>query len=150
MRVFKEADFARWARKERIPDKTICDAAADVAEGKVEADLGDWLFKKRVARPGKGKRGGWRMIIGYRRRHTDRIVFLFGFAKNESSTLTVAGHKALAVLAKGYIQADDTAVQRLLADGELVEVMCDEGRNQQDSEDGASGREGAAPGGSAG
>ena len=129
MRVFKEADFARWARKERIRDETICAAAQDVVDGKVEADLGNWLFKKRVARPGWGKRGGWRMIIGYRRRHTDRIVFLFGFAKNESSTLSEAGHKALAVLAKGYVQANDAAIKSLIESGDIIEVKCDEGRD---------------------
>ena len=129
MRVFKDAQFARWARKERIRDQIICEAARDVVEGKVEADLGNWLFKKRVARPGWGKSGGWRMIIGYRRRHTDRIVFLFGFAKNESSTLTEVGHKALAILAKGYVQADDAAMKSLIEEGDVVEVKCDEGRN---------------------
>lgn len=127
MRVFKEADFARWARKERIPDKVFCQAAQEVVAGNVEADLGNWLFKKRVARPGGGKSGGWRMIVGYRKRGGDRLVFLFGFAKNEAATLSEAGHKALATLARGYIQATDKALKELLEEGELVEVKCDEG-----------------------
>jgi hypothetical protein len=30
-------------------------------------ELGGGLFKVRVARPGRGKSKGWRMLVGYRR-----------------------------------------------------------------------------------
>jgi len=31
-------------------------------EGLIDADLGAGLFKKRIAMPGQGKRGGWRSM----------------------------------------------------------------------------------------
>ncbi|MBF0394727.1 MAG: type II toxin-antitoxin system RelE/ParE family toxin [Alphaproteobacteria bacterium] len=59
MRVFKNQWFNRWARRgEGISDAGLCAAAADVVDGNVEADLGGYLFKKRVARARGGKSGG--------------------------------------------------------------------------------------------
>ena len=144
MRVFKFADFAKWARKERISDKTLRLAAAEIADGKVEADLGDCLFKKRLARPGGGKSGGWRLIVGYRKPNTDRVVFVFGFAKNEASTLTEEGHKALAITAEKIISANDKTVEALLNTGAVIEVKSDEERNRQDPSVGPQGGEGAS------
>jgi hypothetical protein len=46
----------------------------------LDADLGGGIIKQRVARPGAGKRGGYRAIIAYV--HGHRAVFLLGFAKS--------------------------------------------------------------------
>lgn len=46
-----------------------------------EADLGGNILKKRVARPGQGKRGGFRLIVATR--FEDQWFFIYGFAKNE-------------------------------------------------------------------
>jgi hypothetical protein len=61
MRVFKNKWFARWARTEDVPDAALVQAAAEVVAGRVEADLGGGLFKKRLARQGSGKRRGYRL-----------------------------------------------------------------------------------------
>jgi hypothetical protein len=66
VRVFKEKGFSRFQRKEGISDKRLCEAMRDAAAGLIEADLGLGLIKQRVARPGHGKRGGYRTIIAYR------------------------------------------------------------------------------------
>ena len=43
-------------------------AAIETAgRGLIDADLGGGLIKQRVARPGQGKRGGFRMMIAFRR-----------------------------------------------------------------------------------
>jgi hypothetical protein len=62
MRVFKNKWFSRWARSEDISDAVLLNAATEIVAGKVEADLGGYLFKKRLAQPDKGKRGGYRTI----------------------------------------------------------------------------------------
>jgi len=64
----------------------------------VEADLGGYLFKKRIARPGGGKSGGYRTILGFRRTSTERTIFLYGFAKNQRANIVGGG-----LLAKGSI-----------------------------------------------
>lgn len=96
----------RLLRKERLPDGALRAAAREVLSGRLgagEADLGDGLWKKRLARPGSGKSGGYRAIIAYRRPREDRVLFAFCFAKNTASTLTQAGHEALAKAAAAFV-----------------------------------------------
>jgi hypothetical protein len=82
MKVFKNKWFARWARTENILDSVLLQVAAEVVEGQVETDLGGSLFKKRLAREGSGKRSGYRVLIGYKKPNTERIIFLYAFPKN--------------------------------------------------------------------
>ncbi len=86
MRVFRVKVFVRFQRKEGVRDAVLRKAVQDAEAGLIEADLGQGLIKQRVARPGAGRRGGYRTIIAYRRR--DRAVFLYGFAKNAKADLT--------------------------------------------------------------
>jgi hypothetical protein len=50
-------------------------------------ELGGGLFKIRVARPGRGKSKGWRILVGYRRR-ADTVYLLTVFAKGDKANLT--------------------------------------------------------------
>lgn len=63
MRVFKNKWFDRWARTEDISDSALYNTAAEVIAGRYDADLGGYLFKKRLARTGSGKSGGYRTIL---------------------------------------------------------------------------------------
>jgi hypothetical protein len=63
MRVYQTKDFARFARKAGMTTEKLLAAAADVADGKSDADLGGGVFKQRVARHGGGKSGGFRTIL---------------------------------------------------------------------------------------
>ena len=145
MKVFKYSDFAKWARKERISDKALRQAAAEIVEGKVEADLGDNLFKKRLAKPGRGKSAGWRLIVGYRKPNADRVVFVFGFGKNEASNISKEGRKALAITVESVISANDKTMEALLNTGAVIEVKGDEEKHErQDPGIGPHGGEGAA------
>ena len=85
MRVYKLKAFARFQRRELIADRALWNAVKSAEDGLVDADLGGGLIKQRVARPGRGKSGGFRTIIAYRR--GDRAVFLYGFAKSERENL---------------------------------------------------------------
>jgi hypothetical protein len=49
-----------------------------MTEGLYEADLGGGLVKKRVARTGQGKSGGFRTLVATNR--GDLWIFVFGFA----------------------------------------------------------------------
>ena len=84
MRVFKTRAVARFCKSEAITDGQLTDAIARAERGLINADLGGGLIKQRVARPGKGKSGGWRTLIAYRK--GQRAVFLFGFAKVTATT----------------------------------------------------------------
>ena len=128
MRVFLVQQVSKLARKECLPDAALCRAAREVLVGTLgagEADLGGGLFKKRVARTGGGKSGGYRAIVAYRRPNTERVLFAYAFAKNAASTLTPQGHEALARVADAFVAADDEQVAALLAAGDVREVGCD-------------------------
>lgn len=75
MQAFKTRWFARFARRERIDDRSLIEAVERAERGLIDADLGGGLIKQRVARPGKGRSGGYRVIVAYRIR--SRAVFLY-------------------------------------------------------------------------
>jgi hypothetical protein len=127
MRVFLVPQVARLMRKERLPVAMLCRIAREVLAGTFgagEADLGAWLFKKRIARPGRGKSGGYRVIVAYRPLTTERVLFTYAFAKNAAATLTPQGHEALAKAAAAFLAADDRQVAALLVSGDAGEVEC--------------------------
>lgn len=128
MRVFALPQVSRLLRKERLSDAVLCAAAREVLSerlGAGEADLGNGLWKKRLARPGGGKSGGYRAIVAYRRPNSDRVLFAYVFAKNAASTLTPAGHEALAKTAAAFVGTTDVQLDALLAAGDVREVRCD-------------------------
>src|ERR1700678_2411253 len=85
MRAFKTKWFARFARQELIADTNLWEAIERAERGLVDADLGGGLIKQRVPRHGKGRSGGYRVIVAYRAKN--RAVFLLGFAKNEQDNI---------------------------------------------------------------
>jgi len=126
VRVFKNAWFQRFARKEKIMDAMLCEAVERAERGLTDADLGGGLIKQRVARPGAGRSGGFRTLIFFRA--GTRAVFAFGFAKNAQDNIDEddeADLKKAAKLALGFSEAD---MDKLVRQGTLVEVNCrDEG-----------------------
>jgi hypothetical protein len=127
MRVFMVPQVSKLLRKERVAHSALCAVAGDVLDGTLgagEADLGDGLFKKRLARPGGGKSGGFRTIVAYRKPKTERVLFAYGFAKNAASALTPQGHRALAAASAAFIAANDEQVASLLRVGDVEEIDC--------------------------
>lgn len=119
---------AKLMRKERLPDAALCKPAREVLAGTLgggEADLGAGLFKKRLARPGGGKSGGYRAIVAYRAPRTDRVLVAYAFAKNAAATLTPQGHEALSKVAQAFVAANDEQLAELLASRDVTEVACD-------------------------
>jgi hypothetical protein len=81
VRIFKVSWFTRFAVKEGISDSELKDIVDNVLEkDQAEADLGGGVYKVRVARPGKGKSGGYRVIVLFK---SGRLTFfVYGFAKS--------------------------------------------------------------------
>ena len=85
MRIFKNAWFARFADKEGITDDDLKEATNLLETGRqlvgAAVDLGGGVFKVRLARPGEGKSGGYRVIVFFR--SEQRTFFVYGFAKSK-------------------------------------------------------------------
>ena len=79
MRVFRNAWFGRFARKEKISAAALWEAVERAERGLIDADLGGGVIKQRISRPGAGKSSGYRSIVIYRK--DDKAFFVFGFPK---------------------------------------------------------------------
>ncbi|MBW4588077.1 type II toxin-antitoxin system RelE/ParE family toxin [Aetokthonos hydrillicola Thurmond2011] len=127
MLIYKTRWFDRWARKEGLNDLNLCAAVEEMAAGLYEADLGGGLFKKRVARSGKGKRSGFRTLIATNRE--DRwffVFFVFGFPKNERSNIDKHEEEALKKLASVLLCYTLQQLEKAKLKDELIEVNCNE------------------------
>jgi hypothetical protein len=120
VRLFKTRTLAKFARQNGIRDASLVAAIENAMRGLVDADLGGHIVKQRVARPGQGKRGGFRMLIGLR---PDLAIFLFGFAKNERENIDDDQLKDLRELAASWFAADEKTIAQALKDGSLLEVQ---------------------------
>jgi hypothetical protein len=123
MSIYKVRWFSRWARKQGLSDAALCEAVKEMAEGQYEADLGGNLLKKRIARPGQGKSGGFRTIVATN--HDGRWFFVYGFAKNERSNIDDEEEAALKKLAKTLLTMAPTALGKAETAGEVTKVNCD-------------------------
>ncbi len=127
MRIFKTKWLARFARREGIADNSLREAIERAENGLIDADLGGGLIKQRVARKGKGRSGGYRMIVGYRVK--DRAVFLLGFAKNERENIEHDELLSLRRESEGWLTLNAAKIQEALEDGALQEIR-DEKENE--------------------
>jgi hypothetical protein len=123
MSIYKVRWFSRWARKQGLSDAALCEAVREMAEGQYEADLGGNLLKKRIARPGHGKSGGFRTIVATN--HDSRWFFVYGFAKSERSNIDDEEEAALKKLAKTLLTMAPAALGKAENAGELTKVNCD-------------------------
>ncbi len=120
MRLFKTKWFARYARHEKITDASLREAVARAERGLIDADLGGGVIKQRVARVGKGRSGGYRVVIAFRA--AERSVFLFGFAKSERDNIDADELATLKKIASAWLAADAAKIERAITEGVLVEV----------------------------
>lgn len=86
----------------------------------MDADLGGGVIKQRVARPGKGKSGGYRTLILFRQ--GDRAIFAFGFAKSGQANISKADLALLRDTASEALEWSAGELDRLVASGTLVEI----------------------------
>ncbi len=123
MRVFKSRWFNKWAGKEKLTDVALLKAVEEMERGLVDADLGGYVFKKRVGLHGRGKSGGVRTLIAYQ--IEGRVFFIYGFAKNKRGNIRDGELKALQVVAKTLLAHDDDMLEHLVKVKELIEVVGD-------------------------
>ena len=123
MAIYQTRWFDRWARKQGLSVTSLCVAVQAMSTGMFDADLGGGLFKKRIARPGQGKSGGFRTLVATNK--GNRWIFLFGFPKNERSNIDQAEEEALKKLAAHLLSLTAQALGEAQGAGELMEVDCD-------------------------
>jgi hypothetical protein len=120
VRIFKVKTFACFARHEQMSDDRLSAVIAQAERGLIDADLGSGLLKLRVARPGQGKRGGYRVLFAFRAKL--RAVFLFGFAKNDLDNIADDQLATLREISASWLAADAQHIEQAIQDGLSIEV----------------------------
>jgi hypothetical protein len=120
LRVFRTKWFTRFARRERISDRSLREAVQRAERGLLDADLGGGVVKQRIARPGQGRSGGYRVLVAYRRKA--RGVFLYGFAKSERDNVEDDELATARDIARGWLGADANQIADAIAEGLIEEV----------------------------
>jgi len=123
MMTYKTRWFARWARNGGLSDKVLYAAVHEMSAGLYEANFGGGLVKKRIARPGQGKRGGFRTIVATN--FKNRWFFVYGFAKSECDNIEKDEEVALKELASRLLAMPPQALAKALEADEVTEVDCD-------------------------
>jgi len=118
--VYKSKPFARFAKKARIPDIDLWKTAPLANDGLIDADLGGGVIKQRIARAGRGKSGGSRSIILFRK--NDRAVYVYGFAKKDLANIKSDELEAFRELAQVILGYTNAELARRVEDGALFRV----------------------------
>ena len=121
MRIYKTKVFDRWLKKTELTDADLIQAVNEMNNGLIDADLGEQVFKKRIALPGRGKRSGVRTLVASKIQ--DQWFFLYGFAKNERDNISDQELRVLQAIASSWLEQEQHLLQRAIESGELKEVI---------------------------
>ena len=122
-RTFKTRNFNRWMRKSQLSDQILCAAIDEMSRGLIDADLGGYVIKKRIALPGRGKRSSTRILIATNK--GNRWFFVFGFEKNDRANISDSELEALQDLASNLISSTDHQLDVLVNNDALQEICHD-------------------------
>src|SRR5271154_1668031 len=120
MHYLKNKFFARWARKNGISDKALIEAMTEFESGLFEANLGNHLYKKRIALAGRGKSSGTRTILFYQ--IGKKLIFCFGFRKNQQHDLSSLQIKALNKLSDSLQNLTEEVIIKNIKCKEFFEI----------------------------
>ena len=107
-----------------MEDATLREAVWRVRKGLIDADLGGGVIKQRIARKGRGRSGGFRTIMLFRR--DELAFFVYGFAKSRRGNLRRNEREAFRMLADEMLNLTGASLAAALANGTIVEVTCDD------------------------
>lgn len=120
MRILKTKIFNQWAKKTTLQDAELKKAVQEMRQGQYEASLGGYLYKKRIALQGKGKRSGIRTIIAFKK--DMNVFFVYGFSKNVRNNINEEEKQSLKKLAKIYFSYNEIQINKAIKINEFIEV----------------------------
>jgi hypothetical protein len=121
VRIFKNTWFSRFAQREGITDDELKNIVSDLEKGVWDADLGGGVYKKRIARSGAGKAGGYRTIVLFK--SGQRAFFVYGFAKSKRRNIEGWELKHYKENAKDRFALTEDDIKPLLEKGSLIEIL---------------------------
>jgi hypothetical protein len=120
VRLFKNTWFNRFAKKEGITDDELHEAVNQLEAGQADADLGGGVYKIRVARPGEGKSGGYRVIVFFK--SEERTFYVYGYAKSDRANIDRGELHIFRENAKDQLAMTDEQIEAWLRNRTLIEI----------------------------
>lgn len=120
-RVFRTRHFTRRMRKTGLVDAALLAAVEEMVRGLIDADLGGGVVKKRVALPGRGKRGSARTIVATNK--GNRWFFVYGYEKSEQANISAIELEALQAIASDLLRMTVAELDHAVECGELQEIQ---------------------------
>jgi hypothetical protein len=120
VRIFKNTWFARFAGKEGITDSELKALVNELEDGQADANLGGDVYKIRVSRTGKGKSGGYRVIVFFK--SGNRTFYVYGFAKSVMGNIDEKQLRDFKRTAKALLALSDDKLKDLLNTGDFLEI----------------------------
>jgi len=96
-------------------------AVNQLEAGQADADLGGDVYKVRVARPGKGKAGRYRVIVFFR--SGERTFYQYGFSKADRANIDQKELRFYKKMAKIKLNMSKKELTDAINAGELVEIQ---------------------------
>jgi hypothetical protein len=122
--VYKNKPFARFAKNAKITDADLWEAVRLANGGLLDADLGGGVIKQRIARAGKGKSGGSRSILLFKK--NSRAVYVYGFEKKDLANIKRNELEAFRELAGVVLRYTDAEMAKFVEDGVFFSVEAPE------------------------
>ena len=111
MKIYKHRRFHQWAKSENLADAALRKAIEEISDGLHNGNLGSGLYKKRVAMPGKGKRGSYRTLLAFK--HGEKAFFIYGFAKKVMENISDKEEAVYKDLAKELLNLDEKILEKM-------------------------------------
>ncbi len=118
--AYKTKVFDKWMKKEGLSDSLLIHTVKEMNNGLVGAKLAKLVYKKRIAMPGKGKRGSSRAIIAFKL--NDKVFFMYGYSKNQRDNITGRELIALKKLSSELMSYSSQTLSKAVRAGEIIEV----------------------------
>lgn len=120
LQVLATKSFSRWVRKNKIAHQELFSAAAEMAQGLIDADLGGHVVKKRVAWVDEAGQSG--ALPNVATNFGNKWIYIFGYEKNERSNIDISELKALQELAKPLLELSIDKTSEAILYGELIDL----------------------------
>ena len=122
-RIFKTKTFSKAFSKSDLSDVDLLNAVKEMEQGLYEADLGGYVYKKRIAIGNRGKSQGARTIVATK---LGRFwFFIFGFKKKERANINNVELAHLQKVAELHLGLTADQIDQLIQDKSLIEVKYD-------------------------
>ena len=121
MKQYKTKWFTKWSAKKAIEDKALLDGIKLVESGIGGVSLGSGLYKIRLSLQGKGKSGGYRTLLIYKKEYI--AIYIYGFNKSEQDNINDKELKMYKQLSDTFLNLSIAYIDKAVAAGELMELV---------------------------